>query len=56
MIDDGFDSGVQPACPTCDTVMREADGGYECGWDGTQIEVPWVERPRNGDDLPSIRE
>ena len=54
MIDDGFDSGVQSACPTCGPVMREVDGGYECGWDGTRIDVSWVEH-LGGDDLPGIR-
>ena len=34
--------------------MREVDGGYGCGWDGTLMEIPWVERPRGGDQLPSI--
>ncbi len=55
-LDDDLDAGAQPSCPTCGTVMREGDGGYECGWDGTRIEVPWVERPRSGDALPGIRD
>lgn len=55
MQDDDFDAGAQPTCPTCGTVMRETDGAYACGWDGTRIEVPWAERARGGDDLPGIR-
>jgi hypothetical protein len=51
---DPLDDAGQPECPTCGTVMRENDGGYECGWDGTRIDIPWVERPTGGDDLPSI--
>lgn len=34
--------------------MRDVDGGYECAWDGTRVDVPWVERPTGADDLPSI--
>ncbi len=34
--------------------MREVDGAYECAWDGTTIDVPWVERPTTGDDLPGV--
>jgi len=51
---DDFDASATPACPLCGTVLREVEGGYECAWDGTRIDVPWVERPTHGDDLPSI--
>jgi hypothetical protein len=34
--------------------MREADGGYVCGWCGHTIDVPWVERPRGADELPGF--
>lgn len=51
---DDLDEAVQPSCPLCGTVLREVDGGYECAWDGTRIDVPWAERPTDGDDLPSV--
>lgn len=51
---DPFEAGEQPNCPACGTVLREVDGGYECAWDGTTLDVPWVERPTGGDDLPSV--
>ncbi len=51
---DPFEDGEQPTCPTCGTVMRDVDGGYECAWDGTTIDVPWVERPHEADSLPRI--
>lgn len=54
MTTDEFDAGAQPECPTCGTVMRDVDGGYECAWDGTSIDVPWVERPRGSDGLPQV--
>ncbi len=51
---DSLADGEQPKCPTCGTVMRDVDGGYVCGWDGTTIDVPWVERPGGSDELPAI--
>ena len=51
---DPFEAGEQPNCPACGTVMRDADGGYACGGCGYFQDVPWVERPIGGDDLPSI--
>lgn len=54
MTSDEFDDAAQPSCPLCSTVMREVDGGYECAWDGTRIDVPWVERPTGGDDLRGV--
>lgn len=52
---DPFEDGAQPRCEQCGTVMRDVDGGYECAWDGTTVDVSWVERPSDGDDLPSVR-
>lgn len=52
---DEFDDGAQPRCPACATVMRDIDGGYECAWDGTTIDVAWVERPSAPDGLPGLR-
>jgi len=28
---DDLDDGFQPRCPADDTVMRDIDGGWECG-------------------------
>ena len=58
MIDDGdddLDIGSEPRCEVCGTVMRTVDGGYVCGGCGYEIDIPWIERPGDGDDLPSIR-
>ncbi len=52
---DPFEAGEQPNCPTCGTVMRDADGGYQCGGCGWFEDVPWVERPAGADDLPELR-
>lgn len=54
-VTDPLDDVPPVTCPTCGTVMRDTEGGYECGWDGTTLDVPWVERPTSGDDLPNIR-
>ncbi|GAB2702460.1 ribosomal protein S27AE [Microbacterium marinum] len=51
---DGFEAGEQPSCERCGTVMRESDGEYVCGYCGWSLEVPWVERPSAGDDLPGV--
>lgn len=51
---DEFEAGANPRCTRCGTAMRDVNGGYECAWDSTRIDVPWVERPIGSDDLPSI--
>lgn len=51
---DPFEGGEQPNCPACGTVMRDADGGYECGGCGWFADVPWIERPTAPDDLPGV--
>lgn len=48
-----LDAGAQPTCPSCGTVMREVNGGYECAWDDTTIDVPRVERPNEADGCPA---
>lgn len=50
-----LEGAEQPHCPFCGTVLRDADGGYVCGGCGYFQDVPWVERPGEGDDLPGIR-
>ncbi|QLD10865.1 hypothetical protein [Microbacterium oleivorans] len=52
--DDEFDIGAEPRCEVCGTVMRTVDGGYRCGGCGWELEIPWVERPPAGEDLPGI--
>ncbi len=51
---DSFEGGEQPNCPACGTVMRDVDGGYECRFDGTRIDVPYIERSPAGDALPGV--
>lgn len=51
---DPFEAGEQPNCPMCGTVMRDADGGYQCGGCGLFEDVPWVERPAAGDGIPGV--
>jgi len=46
--------GEHPRCKLCGTVMHVIDGGFECRWCGYREEIPWVERPRDADDLPGI--
>lgn len=50
--DDGLGEAVQPACPTCGTVLRTLRRGFECRGCGRTVEIPWVERPTGADDLP----
>ncbi|MFB8893589.1 hypothetical protein [Microbacterium plantarum] len=52
--DDDFDIGSEPRCEVCGTVMRTVDGGYQCGGCGWELDVPWIERPTGGDNLPGI--
>lgn len=54
LADDDFDIGSQPRCEVCGTVMRTVDGGYRCGGCGWELDIPWIERPTGGDDLPGI--
>lgn len=54
MDQDDLDIGAAPRCEVCGTVMRAVDGGYRCGGCGWELDVPWVERPRDGDELPGI--
>jgi len=51
---DDLDAAEQPRCPACGTVMRAVDGAFACGWCGEAIEIPWAERPADGDDLPGL--
>lgn len=52
-MDDELDIG-EPRCEVCGTIMHTIDGGFECRWCGHREELPWVERPTDGDDLPGI--
>lgn len=52
--EDDLDIGSEPRCEVCGTVMRTVDGGYLCGGCGWELEIPWIERPTAGDDLPGI--
>lgn len=52
--EDDFDIGSEPRCEACGTVMCTVDGGYQCGACGYELDIPWVERPRDGDELPGI--
>lgn len=54
MIDDP-NADQQPRCEVCGTVMYVIDGGFECRGCGYRIDIPWVMRVEDGDDLPSIR-
>ncbi len=49
--DDGLDAAVQPACPTCGTVLHTLRRGFECRGCGFEIDIPWVEHPGDGDVL-----
>lgn len=49
--DDGLDAAVQPACPTCGTVLRTLRRGFECRGCKATIDEPWVEHPGDGDVL-----
>lgn len=51
---DEFYAAETPHCERCGTVLRDADGGYECGYCGWRIEIPWVERPTEGDGIRGI--
>lgn len=51
---DAPDSGEQPRCERCGTVMRDIAGGYECAWDATTIDIPRTDRPGSGDQMPGI--
>ena len=52
---DPLEGGEQPRCDSCGTVMRNIDGGYECGGCGWFQDVPWIERPTGGDDFRASR-
>jgi len=52
---DELEGGEQPNFDLYGTVMRTADGAFECGYCGYSVEIPWVERPRSGDDAHGIR-
>ncbi|WP_157096551.1 hypothetical protein [Microbacterium arborescens] len=51
---DYLDIGSEPRCEVCGTVMRTVDRGYICGGCGYEVDVAWIERPTEGDDLPGI--
>lgn len=51
---DDDDIGEEPRCEVCGTVMHIVDGGYRCRGCGNMVDIPWVERPRGGDDLPGL--
>lgn len=53
-MDDDLDAGVQPRCEICGTVMHVIDGGYQCRCCGHVVDIPWAERPRDGDGLPGV--
>ena len=50
--DDGLTTAVQPACPTCGTVLHTLRRGFGCRTCGHEVEIPWVEHPGDGDALP----
>ncbi len=54
-MEDDLDVGSEPRCEVCGTVMRTVDGGYICGGCGYQIDIPWIERPTDGDLLRGIQ-
>lgn len=45
----------RPTCDVCGTVMHPSDGGYQCRYCGHFEDIPWIERPTAGDELPGIR-
>lgn len=54
--DDDLDIGPETRCEVCDAVMRTADGSYQCAGPGWEIDIPWIERPRNSDNIPAFAE
>lgn len=54
MYDDSLCVATEPRRTVCGTVMRTADGGYQCGGCGREIDMPSIERPAGGDHLPGI--
>lgn len=34
--------------------MHPTDGGYQCRYCGHFEDIPWIERPTAGDELPGI--
>ncbi|WP_181574253.1 hypothetical protein [Microbacterium sp. SMR1] len=52
---DELESGEQPNCDLCGTVMRTADGAFECGYCGYSVDIPWVERASADDEARGIR-
>lgn len=51
---DEHDVGAQPRCEVCGTVMYVIDGGYQCRGCGHRVDIPWVNRSEDGDELPGV--
>ena len=41
-------------CEVCGTALHPVDGGNRCRGCGWMLDAEWVERPTDGDDIPSI--